>query len=93
LGGPPEPQRLFLNDNEVGQLRPGQYLELPWPHFGRVLRLSVATPGGPALLIAPSAFAANYIRLLPGTAGLPWQWMPPRQGAAEVDALEKQRAH
>ncbi|UOQ96956.1 hypothetical protein MUN81_17135 [Hymenobacter sp. 5317J-9] len=91
LGGPPAPQRLLLNDREVGQLKPGQYLELVWPHFGRPMRLSVGTPGGPALLLAPSTTAANYVRLGPRAAS-PWEWMPARQGEAEVDALEKQRS-
>ncbi|MBF9222021.1 hypothetical protein [Hymenobacter ruricola] len=92
LGGPREAQRLLLNDHEVGQLQPGQYLELMWPHFGRPMRLSVGTPGGPTVLLAPSTTAANYVRLVPNAPLSPWQWMPARQGEAEVDALEKQRA-
>ena len=92
LGGPPESQRLLLNDREVGYLRPGQYLELEWPHFGRPMRLTLESAAGPALLLAPSAARANYVRLVPNAPTSPWQWMPARQGEAEVDALEKQRA-
>ena len=91
LGGAPEPQRLLLDDREVGQLRPGQYLELAWPHVGRPMRLTVGMASGPALLVAPSTSTPNYVKLMPGAARSPWQWIPVRQGEAEVDALEKPR--
>ena len=58
-------------------------------HFARVLRLAVDTPAGPALLLVPDAAAANYVKLSDEATPTPWQWVPPRQGEAEVDALEK----
>jgi hypothetical protein len=91
LEGLPEAQQLLLNDHVVGQLRPGQYLELTWPYFGHPVRLSLGTPGGPALLVVPNTAIANYIKLRPAKALTPWQLVPPRQGEAEVDALEKPR--
>jgi hypothetical protein len=91
LGGPAEAQRLFLNDQEVGQLGPGEYMELAWPHFGRPMRLSFGTLSGPATLLAPNAAMANYVKLLPSAALMPWQYVPFRQGETEVDAMEKQR--
>ncbi|MFD2720848.1 hypothetical protein ACFST9_19155 [Hymenobacter monticola] len=91
LGGAPEPQRVLLNDHQIGKLRPGESLEIPWPHFGRAMRIGMGTAGGPALLLAPSTTTATYIRLWPTSAFTPWQLMPARQGEAEVDALEKRR--
>ena len=91
MGGPPEAQRLLLNDKEVGQLQPGQYLELACPHYGSPVRLSLGKVGGPTLMAVPNTAAANYVRLSANSALSPWQWMPTRQGEAEVDALEKQR--
>ena len=88
-GGPPEPQRLLLNDRQVGQLLPGQYLELVCPHYGDAVRLSLDTASGPTLLVVPNATSTNYVKLRSGNALSPWQWMPVRQGEAEVDALEK----
>ena len=89
--GPVEAQTILLNDRVVGQLLPGQYLELTWPHFGQAVRLSVGIAGGPTLLVVPNTATANYIRLRSGAALTPWQWMSATQGEAEVDALEKQQ--
>ena len=89
-GGPPDARPLLLNNREVARLRPGQYIELPCPHFGRIMRLTDGDVGGPALLLIPSASAANYIKLRAGAGPTRWQWMPPGQGEAEVDALDKQ---
>ncbi|GAB2864208.1 hypothetical protein [Hymenobacter ruber] len=92
LGGSPEALRIFMNDREVGQLRPGQYLELYSPHFVHAVRLSAGTAGGPAFYFVPNTATANYLKLVSsGTALTPWQAMPTRQGEAEVDALEKSR--
>ena len=91
LGGAAAPRRLLLNDYEVAQLRPGEYQELAWPHFAHVVRLAVGTAGGAALLLVPDAAAANYIRLGDDPVATPWQWMPRRQGEAEVDALDRLR--
>jgi hypothetical protein len=88
--GTAESKSLFLNDRKVGQLRPGQYLEVAHPRFGQAIRLSFGTVGSPALLLVPDTTRPNYVKLLP-TSAAPWQWMPPRQGEAEVDALEKSR--
>ena len=88
-GGPPEAQRLLLNDREVGQLRPGEYRELTSSHYGAAMRLSLESAGGPSLLIVPSTTTANYIKLKPGSALTPWQLMTAHEGEAEVDSLEK----
>jgi hypothetical protein len=84
-------QRLLVDGREVGQLGPGQFLELACPLYGRLVRLSTGAAGGPTLLLVPNAATANYVKLLPATPHPFWQWMPLRQGEAEVDALEKQR--
>ena len=88
--GPAEAQPILLNDQVIGKLRPGQYLELVWPHFGAAMRLSQGTAGGPTILVVPNTSTANYVKLQSKTALSPWQWMLPSQGEAEVDSLEKQ---
>ncbi len=88
-GGPANPQRIRLNDREVGQLRPGEYMELMWPYFGHPARLVVDLPGNPAILLAPSTTEATYLRLQPSAALTPWQVLPAREGEAAVDALEQ----
>ena len=90
-GGPATAQRLMLNDHEVGQLRPGEYLELTWPYYGHPVRLSLGTPDSPALLLVPNAATANYVKLRPGTTFSTWQWVPGPEGEADVDALDKRR--
>lgn len=87
--GPAQAQPILLNDHLIGQLRPGQYLEIMWPHFGNAMRLSMGTAGGPTLLAVPNTTTTNYVKLQAGPALSPWQWMPTAQGEAEVDALEK----
>ena len=87
--GPAAAQVVLLNDRAVGQLLPGQYLELVWLHFGSAMRLSLGTAGGPTLMAVPNTATANYVRLQSDSALSPWRWMPTAQGAAEVDALEK----
>ncbi|GAA4370856.1 hypothetical protein GCM10023185_45730 [Hymenobacter saemangeumensis] len=91
LGGPAEARIVWLNNREVGRLRPGEFLELTCIVAGRAVRLRTDLPGDPALLFLPDASSANYLKLLPGTARSPWRYMPPRAGEAEVDALEKLR--
>lgn len=86
-GGPAEAQPLVFNDREVGQLRPGEYLELAWSHPGRAVRLGTA--GSEALVLVPSTSVATYVQLRPGADLATWRVMPPGQGEAEVDALEK----
>ncbi|WP_210517887.1 hypothetical protein [Hymenobacter terricola] len=90
LSGSPAPQRIMLDDREMGQLRPGEYVELACPRFGHIVRLSSGMAGGAALLLVPNAAAANYIKLQDSPKPGAWQWMPAREGEAEVDALEKQ---
>ncbi|MCI1186419.1 hypothetical protein MON38_03240 [Hymenobacter sp. DH14] len=87
LGGPAEAQPVLFNDRQVGQLRPGESVELTWPHLGQAVRLGTA--GSAALVLVPSTSVANYVRLQPDTDLTTWQVMPPAQGEAEVDALEK----
>ncbi|WP_035564617.1 hypothetical protein [Hymenobacter sp. IS2118] len=91
LGGLEEPQRILLADKEIGQLKPGQYVELACPHYGSPVRLSLGKVGGPTLLAVPNVATANYVKLVANSALSPWQLMPARQGEAEVDALERPR--
>lgn len=83
--------RVLLNGHEAGSLRPGEYLELPWPYFARPLQLCVAgSPGVEACqYLVPNTSRPSYLRLTPGAAAGLWQWVPAAQGNADLDALDK----
>lgn len=87
--GSPAAQTILLNDQVIGTLLPGQYLELVWSHFGNAMRLSLGKAGGPTFMAVPNTATANYVKLQAGKARSPWKWMLPAQGEAEVDELEK----
>ncbi|MDO7874277.1 hypothetical protein Q5H93_05995 [Hymenobacter sp. ASUV-10] len=89
-GGPAAAQRLLVNNQEVGWLRPGDFLEVPCRYLGRAVRFSLSQPDGPTLLVVPDAKSANYLKLTTHSKAC-WEWMPPRLGAADVDALEQLR--
>jgi hypothetical protein len=89
-GGATEARRLLVNNQEVGWLRPGEFLEVPCLYLGRAVRFSLDQPDGPALLVVPDARAANYVRLTTQPTAY-WEWMPARLGTADVDALEQLR--
>ena len=86
------PVGVFVDGRELGALRPGQYLEVPWARFGKPMRLclnGVAVANSCQLLV-PNAAQLNYLKISTGPAAQPWQWMPPAQGAADLDELDRQ---
>lgn len=86
---------VFLEGKEVGKLRPNEYLELPWPYYARMMRLCIGLPKtAPCQLLVPDVAKANYLRISPISASPsePWQWVPSKQGEADLDALDKLRA-
>lgn len=87
------PMPVFVEGQEVGQLQPNAYLELPWPHYARVMRLCLGVPtAAPCQLLVPDAARPNYLRITTApTDGIFWQWVAAKQGEADLDALDKLR--
>jgi hypothetical protein len=88
-----EPVPVFVGGQQVGQLRPNEYLEIPWPYFARIMSLGVKTPTTySAQLFIPNVSQLNYIRVTTNrpTATRPiQQLMPVDQGERELDAIDK----
>ena len=76
---------------EAGVLRPGQYLEVPWTHFGKPMRLCLTglPIANPCLLVVPGTSQLNYLKLDAANPRQPWQWVPAAQGAADLDELDR----
>lgn len=85
--------KVRVNGREVGSLRPGQYLELPWSRHAQPLQLCfdglpVTTP---CQYLVPDKAQLNYLKINASGSASSWQWMPPAQGSADLDELDKQR--
>jgi hypothetical protein len=87
------PVGVLVDGRDVGVLRPGQYLEVPWTRFGKPMRLCLngVPVANPCQLLVPNAAQLNYLKIDSSRNGPAWQWMPPRQGAADLDELDKLR--
>lgn len=88
--GPAQVQ-VWLNGKPAGSLRPGEYLELPWAYYATLFSLCLTDgPRGSACQhIMPDVARPNYLRVSFGPAAPLWQWVPPAQGQAELDALDR----
>lgn len=86
-----QPVGVFVDGREVGTLRPGQYLEVPWTHFGKPMRLCLSgmAVARPCQILVLNAAQLNFLKIENGPAARPWQWMPPVQGAADLNELDK----
>lgn len=84
---------VYVEGRIMGALWPGQYLEVPWFRFGKPLRLGLSgvSGAGSCQYLVPNTAQLNYLRINPSPAEYPWQWVPPAQGAADLDALDKLR--
>ncbi|MFD2718920.1 DUF2846 domain-containing protein [Hymenobacter monticola] len=87
------PVGVFVDGREMGALRPGQYLEVPWTRFGKPMRLCLngVPVSNPCQLLVPNAAQLSYLKIDASRNGPAWQWMSPRQGSAELDELDKLR--
>jgi hypothetical protein len=87
------PLKVLVEGREVGALHAGQYLEVPWTRFGKPMRLCLG--GWPVAsscqYLVPNMAQLNYLRIGAPDAPHPWQWMPPAQGAANLDELDKRK--
>lgn len=85
---------IFLEGRQVGQLRPNEYIELPWPYYARMMRLCVglSTPN-PCQLFVPNTARASYLKITDVAASsvAPWEWVTIEQGEADLDALDALR--
>jgi len=80
-----------VDGRQIGSLRPGQYLELPWFRFGKPLELCLGDwpVAKPCQYLVPNTAQLNYLKINAATSPQPWQWMPPAQGAADLDELDE----
>ena len=87
----PEPIKVSVDGRQIGSLRPGQYLELPWFRFGKPLQLCLGDwpVAKPCQYLVPNTAQLNHLKINTATSPQPWQWMPPAQGAADLDELNK----
>lgn len=87
----PEPIKVSVDGRQIGSLRPGQYLELPWFRFGKPLELCLGDwpVAKPCQYLVPNTAQLNYLKINAATSPQPWQWMPPAQGAADLDELDE----
>ena len=83
---------VFVEGHIAGVLRPGQYLEVPWTRFGKPMRLCLSgvSAAGSCQYLVPDMAGLNYLRINPGPAEHPWQWVLPAVGAAALDELDRQ---
>ncbi|WP_157541352.1 hypothetical protein [Hymenobacter aerophilus] len=88
------PIRFSLDDHAAGALTPQEYLEIPWPYPGQLLRLCLELPGFPCQLIIPNPAGLNYLRVTAnaGASKRPsWEWVSAEQGEADLNDIDRQR--
>jgi hypothetical protein len=89
--GGAEVVQVLLNGHEVGALRAGHYLEVPWARFGKPMHLCLhgVPVDNPCQQVVPNATQLNYLKVNTDRSAPGWQWMLPRQGSAELDELDR----
>jgi hypothetical protein len=88
--GPPRVQ-VWLNGKQAGTLRPGEYLELTWPYYATLFSLCL-TDGSTSSAcqhLMPDVAQPNFLRVSFSPEAPLWQWVPPTQGLADLDELDK----
>lgn len=87
----PERLRVYVNGREAGSLLPGEYLELPWPAAAPPLQLCLGglRTATPCQYLLPNPARQSYLRVDVAATPGPWQWVPPAQGEADLDELDK----
>ncbi|MBW3128814.1 hypothetical protein [Hymenobacter profundi] len=89
----PEAIPVFVGNQEIARLSPGQYVELAWPYYARILALrtgsqTVRTTG---YLLVPNAARPTYLLLTPPaatTAAPVWQTVTNAQGEADLTSID-----
>ncbi|RFP63787.1 hypothetical protein D0N36_17455 [Hymenobacter lapidiphilus] len=88
------PVQFTVDTQPAGELKPHEYLEIPWPYPGRMLRLCLELPGLPCQLVIPNPAGLNYLRITAhgGTNKRPiWEWVSVEQGEADLNEIDRQR--
>ena len=90
--GPPQMQ-VWLNSKKVGELRPGEYLELPWPYYATLFSLCLIdeSQGSACQHVIPDVKRPNFLRVTFSPEAPLWQWVPAEEGLADLDELDKRR--
>lgn len=84
--------QVWLNGKQKGELRPGDYLTLPsWPYYATLFNLCLTsgTTGSAGQYLIPDRAQPNYLRITFMPEAPLWQWVPPAQGQAEVQTLDR----
>ncbi|WP_156176205.1 hypothetical protein [Hymenobacter terrenus] len=86
-----EEVQVLVNGQEIGALRAGQYLEVPWARFGSPLQLCLngVAVNNPCQHVVPNAWRLNYLKINTSKNAHVWQWMPPAKGSADLDELDR----
>lgn len=87
----PRPVGVMVEGQEMGALRPGEYLEVPWARYGKPLRLCLSGLSlvHPCQYIVPNTGELNYLKIDTANPNQPWQWVSTAQGTADLDELDK----
>ncbi|NVO32679.1 hypothetical protein [Hymenobacter lapidiphilus] len=88
------PVSFSLDNQTVGPLPVREYLEIPWPDPGQMLRLCLELPGLPCQLIIPNPAGLNYLRVTAngGATKRPiCEWVSTQQGEADLNEIDRQR--
>ncbi len=90
--GPPVVQ-VWLNGKQAGALRPGEYLELPWPYYATLFSLCLIdeSQGSACQHLIPDVTRPNFLRVTFSPEAPLWQWVTPEQGLSDLDELDKRR--
>lgn len=87
----PSRVQVWLNGKQAGTLRPGEYLELPWPYYATLFSLCLTdgASGSACQHLMPDVTQPNFLRVSFSPEAPLWQWVPPTQGLAELDELDR----
>ena len=88
--GPTQVQ-VWLNGRAAGSLRPGDYLLLPWAYYDTLCHLCLTdgSQGSACQYLIPDVAQPNYLRVSFSADAPLWQWVPPRQGEADLNELDR----
>jgi len=87
----PNQVQVWLNGKQAGTLRPGEYLELPWPYYATLFNLCLTdgVTGSACQYLMPDVAQPNFLRVSFSPEAPLWQWVPLAQGMAELDDLDR----